>query len=94
MDLLSLDVKYHNISLIKIFLEHRVEKGLGDLLTSQCLGWHHIHRLSGAQGREGLWRLVDLAVPGQAPHTGFLEHRVEKGYRRPTYSRCGMTPSF
>ena len=94
MDLLSLDVKYHNISLIKIFLEHRVEKGLGDLLTSQCLGRHHIHRLSGAQGREGLWRLVDLAVPGQAPHTGILEHRVEKGYRRPTYSRCGMTPSL
>ena len=54
------------------------------------LARHYIHRLSGAQGREGLWRLVDLAVPGQAPHTGFLERRVEKGYRRPTYSRCGM----
>ena len=36
-----MNVKYHNISLIKIFLEHRVEKGFGDLLTSQYLGRHH-----------------------------------------------------
>ena len=35
--------------------------------------------ISGAQGRGKIRRLADLTVPGQAPHTGFLEHRVEKG---------------